>query len=221
MSLQKLIPWLIGAMAISLAAMVSGAWSGMPMLTSLGALLFALAMVATSWHINRPLLNMPAGDDMVDTLRTAVRRNARMLGIIYLWGSAGLLAIYRGTSLRWQHGVQYTIGMALIGLLIFVWVRRAGRPRSRLVGPRGLTLALRAATVHALAAVGGLVFLIGSGKLASTRGDWAANQVFLAGGLAVVGVSIIAILTHLHLVRPGPAAAPVRAAPGDASRPST
>ena len=47
---------------------------------------------------------------------------------------------------------------------------------------RALRYAAVFAVPHALAALGGLGFLLGSGKLATAKGDWAANHVFLAGG---------------------------------------
>lgn len=214
MSLQILIPWFAGAMAISIASMVSGAWSGRPLLVSAGAMLFALAAVATCWHINRPYFRDPRANAAPDALAFAVRRNARLLALTYVWGGIALFALYKGTGLRWQHGLQYAIGMTVIGFIVIGWVFHSWRPGSRLVSPIGLKFALWATMVHAAAAVGGLIFLIGSGKLMSTRGDWAANQVFLAGGLAVVGMSVIAILTHLRLSRAGsgaPAQAEVEA----------
>lgn len=201
MSLQTLVPWLMGAIAISVAAMVSGVWSGLPVLVSAAALLFALVMVATCWHINRPLLALTPDRIAGDALPVAVRRNARLLALTYLWGGFAMVALYRGTSLRWQHGMQYAVGMALIGLVIILWVRFSSRPGSRLAGPFWMRLALRGAVLHGMAAVGGLGFLIGSGKILSERPDWAANLVFLAGGLAVLGLSLIAIPTHLHLSR--------------------
>ena len=45
----------------------------------------------------------------------------------------------------------------------------------------------------------GLVWLISSGKLATLRGDWAANQLFLAGGFAVICLSAIIVKTNSAL----------------------
>lgn len=202
MSLQQLVPWLIGAMVISIAAMVSGVWSGIPFMVTCGALLFAMALIATSWQINRPLMLLRADDDIShETLQHSVRRNARLIALVYVWGALGMLLLYQWTGLRWQHGLQYAFGMAAIGTLIFVWVHRSVQPGSRLVTPAALALALKGTLVHAVAALGGLVFLIGSGKIMSVRSDWAANRLFLAGGVAVVGLSVIGIWAHLHLTR--------------------
>jgi hypothetical protein len=55
--------------------------------------------------------------------------------------------------------------------------------------------------LQGIAAVAGLVFLIGSGKLETVRPDWAANQIFLFGGLTIVGLSAIAVVTQRKLMR--------------------
>jgi len=47
------------------------------------------------------------------------------------------------------------------------------------------------------AALVGLVFLLISGKLQSTKPDWIANHVFLAGGLLVVVLSYLAARAQL------------------------
>lgn len=204
MSLQIMIPWMLGALATSIAAMVSGAWSGLPPLVTAGALLFALAMVASCWHINRPYINAAPAELEPDALALSSRRNARLIAYVYVWGGLAMFALYKGTSLRWQHGVQYAIGMTVIGLIVISWVHYSWRQGSWLVSPSGLKLARNFTILHALSALGGLAFLIGSGKLLSEKGDWAANRVFLAGGLAVIGISIIAARTYFHLDRPKP-----------------
>lgn len=202
MSLQTYVPWIFGGMAISIAAMVSGAVADAPVQSLAGALLFAASVVASAWQINRPLVALRPDDMAPETLEVTTRRNLRLVGWVYLWGALALIAIYRGTGVRWQHGLQYAAGMALIGVALMTVVHLSRQPGGWLSRPRVLANALRLAIAHAVAAAGGLVFLIGSGKMASTKGDWAANQIFLAGGLAVLAVSILAVLTHLHLSRP-------------------
>jgi hypothetical protein len=55
--------------------------------------------------------------------------------------------------------------------------------------------------LHAAAAAGGLVYLIGTGKLETLKGDWAANNVFLMGGLAILTISLIAALAQWRLTK--------------------
>ena len=122
-------------------------------------------------------------------------RNARLIALAYAWGAVSMLAVYLLTSLRWQHGWQYGLGMALIALLIHAFSRN-------LVGRwtpsfnRALTLA---ALLHGWAAIAGLGWMIAIGKIYSDKGDWAANLVFACGGLMIVGVTIMALRTTRFL----------------------
>ncbi len=52
---------------------------------------------------------------------------------------------------------------------------------------------------QAVAIACGLIWLIASGKLSSLKGDWAANQLFLAGGFAIMCLSMIIMKTHAVL----------------------
>jgi hypothetical protein len=57
------------------------------------------------------------------------------------------------------------------------------------------------ALAHGAAALIGIMVLVLTGKILSTKGDWAANQVFTAGGLAVAGLTAISALTTVRLLR--------------------
>jgi hypothetical protein len=53
--------------------------------------------------------------------------------------------------------------------------------------------------LHGLAALCALVYLIGTGKLATAKDDWAANDVFLFGGIAILALCVIAAVTQARL----------------------
>jgi hypothetical protein len=59
--------------------------------------------------------------------------------------------------------------------------------------PFALTLA------HGFAALAGLAFLIGSGKLSTLKDDWAANHVFLFGATGILVLCIIAGISQRRL----------------------
>jgi lysylphosphatidylglycerol synthetase-like protein (DUF2156 family) len=82
--------------------------------------------------------------------------------------------------------------MVVIALLLAVYARAVADPNSRLASAAGLRWARLATLAHGVAALGGLAFLAGAGKIASAKGDWPANQIFLAGGVALALVSFIA-----------------------------
>jgi hypothetical protein len=46
-----------------------------------------------------------------------------------------------------------------------------------------------------------LAFLIGAGKLASAKGDWPANYIFLFGGLALIGLCYLAFRTQVRVLK--------------------
>ncbi len=42
----------------------------------------------------------------------------------------------------------------------------------------------------------GLAYIVGAGKLVSEKADWAANQIFTAGGIAIALISFVSLLAH-------------------------
>ena len=89
--------------------------------------------------------------------------------------------------------------MAVITFLLMGYAHALSKRGTVLASPRALVLSARIAWLHACACLGGLTFLVGSGKLLSNKGDWAANQVFLAGGIAMMVLSAIAAYTQQRL----------------------
>ena len=198
MPLTRLLPWLLTAIASSVASAVAGVHAGRPWLVAAAALLFALVLVASSFEINRQWL-YPEGRPADDAPIMSTLRNARLLVIAYVWGSLTMFAIYRLSGLYWQHGLQYAVGMMLVATLIMTYVHLLARDGSPLRAPQSLRLAAGLAALHGGAAIVGLGFLLGSGKMLSRKTDWAANHVFLAGGLAIIGLSALAVLTYFRL----------------------
>ena len=81
--------------------------------------------------------------------------------------------------------------MALFAAALIYYVWRLGeRP---VMPPLLLTI------LHGAAAFCGLVFLIGSGKLATRKDDWVANDVFLFGGLAILAICIFTAITQARI----------------------
>lgn len=201
MPLTKLLPWILAAMVASLAGMITGISSDMPRFSMAAAGLFGMALVATAVDVNLAWWRQGEAAAAPDAQASAAISNTHLLVIGYFWGALALLLIYRMTSLRWQHGLQYGAGMAAIGWMALVYVHLLARPTSRLRTPAALMQATWLALAHGGAALGGVMFLLVSGKFNSIKGDWAANQVFLAGGLAVVGLSVVGAYTQLRLAR--------------------
>jgi hypothetical protein len=180
MPLRQLVPLLALLLVASVAAMVYGAGADDRMLTAVAAGLYATAVVAAGLWINLVTES--------DTRKGPglMRRNARLAALVYAWGGAAMLAVYSIGGLKWRHWWQYGLAMALVAVLLMAYAHRAGK----ISQPRMPPLALTA--LHGAAAAGGLVYLLAAGKLATTKEDWAANDIFLFGGLAIVALCLIA-----------------------------
>lgn len=117
------------------------------------------------------------------------RATACTLALVYLWGAAVMIGIGRLQALKWYHYGQYGSLMAIIGAGILCYAHLLGRRRSALRARAWLDAMRWAALAQGVGAIAGITWLVVSGKAASPGGDWGANIVFIAGGLAVAAAS--------------------------------
>lgn len=201
MSLQPLMPALVALLAAAVTIMTFAAGLGAKAMSLATAGVFAGIVLLVAWRINR--LELWPAAALADHAANvhATRRNTRLIALVYAWGGAVLLAVYSLSGLRWQHGWQYGSGMVVIASALLLLVHKLGDEDFHFRTPEGLRQLGHVVLAQAVAAAGGLVFLISSGKLWNGKQDWAANHVFLAGGLAIVIVSVIAWRTHRRLER--------------------
>ncbi|HUS97973.1 MAG TPA: hypothetical protein VMX97_14695 [Hyphomicrobiaceae bacterium] len=194
---------LIVAGLVSLAAMTGGIARGFPTLVPLAALSFAGVAIYGAWHWNRAFTGLPAGRVTEHAAPIAGVRNAQLLALVYCWGGLAMLGCYYLTSLHWQHAWQYGAGMMLIGLAIYMYARALRQPGSVARSPRSMLAMERLTAAQGWGAIAGLTFMVVSGKLWSGKTDWAANAVFLAGGVAVAALSAFGVLTQRKLTARG------------------
>ena len=202
MSLQPLIPMLATLLAASVAAMTWAARTGHVPVSFAAAAMFAIAVVYAARVINLRFFESTPSVT-AETAMHAARRNARLMALVYAWGGLAMLAVYKVSGLRWQHGWQYGTGMALIAAGLLVYVHRLGASNTRLRQPRMLDATAMLALLQAIAASVALAIMVAIGKLQTVKSDWAANHIFVAGGLAIVAISLIAYATHKRLRRMG------------------
>jgi hypothetical protein len=131
-------------------------------------------------------------------------QSSSFAAICYAWGAVTMQGLYLTpvTGLKWQHGWQYALAMALLAAASIAYARSlSGLIRS--AHPTGMERQFRWATplaaAQAIVAGVGLVALWLSGKLFSTRADWAANRVFAALAVAILAVSLASILAQRRL----------------------
>lgn len=179
--------------------MVLGAGRGDKFLPAIAAGLLVALVVGTGLGINAPLWSrtakLSAPTDAFASIKEALRCNVWLAALVYAWGASALFAVYSLSDVTWRHAFQYGSGAVLFASCLGLYGYRLGRIRNLPVPPLILTL------FHGLAAAGGLVYLIGGGKLDTTKGDWAANEVFLWGGFAIVALCVMSAVTQTRVTR--------------------
>lgn len=188
-SLQKLVPLIVLGLAASVAAMVVTAARGERELVWVSAAAFAALLAAIGAWMNLDAWVRPA-DRQSDRVGL-MRRNARLSAFAYAWGAAALFAMYGLTALEWRHWWQYGLAMALFAAGIIAYVQRLGVKPA--MPPLGLTL------LHIAALAGGLAYVLLTGKLETVKDDWAANVVFVVGGVLLLLLNIFAAGSHVRL----------------------
>ncbi|MBL8846304.1 MAG: hypothetical protein JNN24_11095 [Hyphomicrobium zavarzinii] len=198
-SLRPLLPWLLLASALSTTMMVLGAGRGDKFLPAIAAGLLVALVVGTGLGINAPLWSrtakLSAPKDAFASIKEALRCNVWLAALVYAWGASALFAVYSLSDVTWRHAFQYGSGAVLFAACLGIYGYRLGRIRNLQVPPLILTL------IHGSAAAGGLVYLIGGGKLDTAKGDWAANEVFLWGGFAIVALCVMSAVTQTRVTR--------------------
>lgn len=188
-------PPLLVVVIASIAAMTWAGATDARVVSALAAALAALVLIVTAYNHNRP-----AAADTAPTAPNAIAAtNARLMAAVYGWGGLAMLAVYLLSGLAWRHGWQYGSGMLLIAAGLLIYARQVTDLAAPLAKPGALALGANLALAQAVAASVALVILMASGKLDTRKGDWAANHIFLAGGLAIVAVSLLAYATHRRL----------------------
>ena len=173
----------------ALALMVTGAASERAALSYAGGGLFLATVLVVGGGLLRSASQ--SGDREASSLSFA-----RLIAAVWAWCGLAMLASYYLTNLSWQHAWQYGAAMALIGAGVLVYARKREAPGSRLseAGPAGLMRWITA--LQGVAALVGVAALIYSGKVETHGRDWAANVIFVAGGLAIFALSAMAVLAE-------------------------
>lgn len=161
------------------------------------SLAYSLFLAASAVATNAPLWRSAARASPQSALSTTTRLTA----LAYGWSGAALFAIYLLTHVRWQHGWQYGLALTLIGLGAWDYARRLdlAAAGTGLASRSAIDWAVRLAGVQGVGLAGALIWLVASGKLHTTKGDWAANAIFIAGGLAIIATSALILITHAAL----------------------
>lgn len=181
--------WL--AFAASLAAMLWAADSGQRWVLTVAAAMFALVAAHGAYRVVTGSADEGSAGLSESVLR--LRELSRITAAVYAWGGTALISIYRFTPLHWQHGWQYGSAMLLIATGLAAYAKALSRPGSALAAPSSVKRLILLSGLQGVATLMALSWLVFSGKLASPKGDWAANAIFTCGALAIVWLSYVAV----------------------------
>jgi hypothetical protein len=198
MTLRPSLPWLLTTIAVALLAMFLAAGALQKFESAIAAAVFVFVIVTAAIRTNAPVWRH-APDVGEITQRDALIATIRLVMLSFLWCGLAFFAIYLGTAIRWQHGWQYGSAMMLVAGAYAYYLSRLKDPHDDWSKPQAITRMVRFMTYQAFAIGVGLVWLVSSGKLATLRGDWAANQIFLAGGFSVMCLTAIIVKTNSAL----------------------
>ncbi|HML27369.1 MAG TPA: hypothetical protein PKE16_00740 [Hyphomicrobium sp.] len=200
MILRPSLPWLLFTLAAALAAMYFACRSMKIAESAIAAAVFSAVLCATAIRTNAPHWRRATNSAVIITPRQAMITNALLIMIAFLWCGLAFYAVYLGTHVRWQHGWEYGTACLLFAGAYGYYVRRLSNQGDPLTELPAIDRMTRIAGYQAILIGIGLVWLIGAGKLAIThKGDWAANQLFLGGGFAIMCISVIIIKTNTAL----------------------
>lgn len=186
MAPRQLWIWLLVTTLMSIVAMVTGVTADNQALTMTAGAMFAIVATSVGWRL------AGSGQTGPNSHHTAARF-ADLIAATWAWAGAAMLACYYLTDLSWQHAWQYGAGMLLIAALVWQYARWRMVPGSRFADDTMVRAAHWMTRTQGLAALAGVVILALSGKLDAGKQDWAANVVFVAGGLAIFAVSMAAL----------------------------
>jgi hypothetical protein len=200
MTFRPSLFWLLLTLAAALLAMYIAARSFQKAESAIAAAVFAVVLCATAIRTNAPVWRRiaPAFPNTA-TQREALRANLFFIMLAFLWCGLAFYAVYLGTHVRWQHGWEYGSACILLGVAYAYCVKRLSNADDSLARPTAIDRMTRIAGYQAILIGIALVWLIGAGKLVTHKGDWAANHLFLAGGFAIMCISVMLIKTNIAL----------------------
>ena len=193
MSLRSMLPTLLLAFALSILVGVLAAARGASVPLALAAGLFAVQVLFVLVRINEPLWRATSGRSADADWAWS---NTMLAALVYAWGATAMFAIYSLSGLAWRHWWQYGAGMTLLACLALLCANYLAKRRGSLEHTAARNVLIGITAVQAAAVAAALAYLVGSGKLQTAKADWAANHVFIAGGVAIVLISIVSLLAH-------------------------
>lgn len=188
---SSLAVWAAG-LALSVVAMVLAAGAKMPLVHMAMTALVGMAVAAMAVRENRALVAARASKT------TLAESTARYMGLVWTWGAIGLLVTYLAV-LRWHEWWHFFLAFAAVGAICLGMAATLARDGK---AGRQDEAMLKVARILTMVQLAGMVItmlgLVIDGKmtrfLEPRHGDWAANNIFFFGALALAAISLNALL---------------------------
>jgi hypothetical protein len=185
----------------SLAGTFFGAsWSNR-WLFAASAFVFSFTASIAAFVVNRQYWRGDAASGAKNAAIPMLIASTNLSALVYGWGATALLLVYSATGLYWQHGWQYGLAMALIAAGMLQYVKRLDQGHPAFISENAIERAVMLASVQGIMTSLVLLWLVASGKILTPRTDWAANLIFVAGGLSIVCLSAFVTKTYHELTR--------------------
>lgn len=188
--MSSLVIWML-ILTISLSAMVISAAAGLPVVHMAVTGLVSLVMALIAVRENQTLIASGAIKSEI------AASTARYMGLVWTWGALGLFITYN-FILVWKEWWQFFLAFAVLGVLCIFLATALSRDASSGKNDETMLTVGRYLTVAQL--VGMMVTVIGlliDGKMVRFMTprytDWAANNIFFFGALAMAAISFNAL----------------------------
>lgn len=192
--MASLAIWMI-TLTVCIAAIILSAAAGHPTLHTTVAALIALSIAGMAIAENRTQRKQGLSENVVSA------STARHMGFVWVWGALSLFVTYF-FILSWKEWLVFTAVFAIVGILCLLFA--AALDRDEASGKTDETLQKLAKYLAIGQLVGMAIAVVGlmiDGKwpvsIKSNPGwaDWAANNIFFFGALAIAAITANALYT--------------------------
>jgi hypothetical protein len=190
--MESLTAWMIG-LTVSICATVIAAGANNPMLHMAASGVVSLAFAVLAVRDQSRLTRERAPNSAL------AASTARYCGLIWGWGALGILATYALILERsWPEWLQFCIGFILVAaaclLFALLVAQESGNAKSEdTINKLGRALAM--AQLVGMIIVLGDLLMEGKFPRSAHHPDWAANNIFFFGALAIAAISLNALLS--------------------------
>ena len=179
----------------SLAVMAIAAGGRAVYLHMLAAAVVALTLAYVALRENRQATARGTSEAGIAAL------NARFMGIVWTWGALLMLITYGVVGVVWKEWLHFFLALVVAAGLSLGFAVLLDRDAAAKNGDK--TLVNLARTLAKVQLVGMVIVMLGlliDGKmwrfLNPRHGDWAANNIFFFGALAIACISLVALRTQ-------------------------